>query len=104
MKLDLSHELLPLLPPIYREVQDYQQICAAEKAEFDRLAGSVEGVQSNFFFQTMDEDSVARWEKVFHIVAVPEKDSLAFRRQRVMTALRPARPTHWGFCIRSWMS
>ena len=97
MKLDLSHELLPLLPPIYREVQDYQQICAAEKAEFDRLAGSVEGVQSNFFFQTMDEDSVARWEKVFHIVAVPEKESLQFRRQRVMTRIATRPPYTLGF-------
>ena len=97
MKLDLSHELLPLLPPIYREVQDYQQICTAEKAEFDLLAGSVEGVQSNFFFQTMDEDSVAQWEKVFHIVAAPEKESLAFRRQRVMTRIATRPPYTLGF-------
>ena len=97
MKLDLSHDLLPLLPPIYREVQDYQQICTAEKAEFDLLAGSVEGVQSNFFFQTMDEDSVAQWEKVFHIVAVPEKESLEFRRQRVMTRIATRPPYTLGF-------
>ena len=96
MKLDLSHDL-PLLPPIYREVQDYQQICTAEKAEFDLLAGSVEGVQSNFFFQTMDEDSVAQWEKVFHIVAVPEKESLEFRRQRVMTRIATRPPYTLGF-------
>ena len=97
MKLDLSHDLLPLLPTIYREVQDYQQICTAEKAEFDLLAGSVEGVQSNFFFQTMDEDSVAQWEKVFHIVAVPEKESLEFRRQRVMTRIATRPPYTLGF-------
>ena len=97
MKLDLSHDLLPLLPPIYREVQDYQKICTAEKAEFDLLAGSVEGVQSNFFFQTMDEDSVAQWEKVFHIVAVPEKESLQFRRQRVMTRIATRPPYTLGF-------
>ena len=97
MKLDLSHDLLPLLPPIYREVQDYQQICTAEKAEFDLLTGSVERVQSNFFFQTMDEDSVAQWEKVFHIVAVPEKESLDFRRQRVMTRIATRPPYTLGF-------
>jgi hypothetical protein len=100
MKLDLSHDLLPLLPPIYREVQDYQQICTAEKAEFDLLAGSVEGVQRNFFFQTMDEDSVAQWEKVLHIVAVPEKESLEFRRQRVMTRIATRPPYTLGFLYR----
>lgn len=97
MKLDLSHDLLPLLPPVYRNVQDYQQICDAEKAEFDLLANSVEGIQNNFFFQTMDEDSVAQWEKVFHIVAVPEKESLEFRRQRVMTRIATRPPYTLGF-------
>ncbi len=97
MKLDLSHDLLQLLPPIYREVRDYQQICTAEKAEFDLLAGSVEVVQRNFFFQTMDENSVAQWEKVFHIVAVPEKESLEFRRQRVMTRIATRPPYTLGF-------
>lgn len=97
MKLDLSHDLLPLLPPVYRNVQDYQQICDAEKAEFDLLDNSVEGIQNNFFFQTMDEDSVAQWEKVFHIVAVPEKESLEFRRQRVMTRIATRPPYTLGF-------
>lgn len=97
MKLDLSHDMLPLLPPVYRNVQDYQQICDAEKAEFDLLANSVEEIQNNFFFQTMDEDSVAQWEKVFHIVAVPEKESLEFRRQRVMTRIATRPPYTLGF-------
>lgn len=97
MKLDLSHDLLQLLPPVYRNVQDYQQICDAEKAEFDLLANSVEGIQNNFFFKTMDEDSVAQWEKVLHIVAVPEKESLEFRRQRVMTRIATRPPYTLGF-------
>lgn len=97
MKLDLSHDMLPLLPPVYRNVQDYQQICDAEKAEFDLLANSVEEIQNNFFFQTMDEDSVAQWEKVFHIVAVPEKEALEFRRQRVMTRIATRPPYTLGF-------
>lgn len=53
MKPDLSCELLELLPPIYREIEDYQQICAAEKAQFERLADSVHRVQDNFFVQTI---------------------------------------------------
>lgn len=97
MKLDLSHDLLPLLPPVYRNVQDYQQICDAEKAEFDLLANSVDGIQNNFFFQTMDEDSVAQWEKVFHIMDVTEKESLEFRRQRVMARIATRPPYTLGF-------
>lgn len=97
MKPDLSCELLELLPPIYREIEDYQQICAAEKTQFERLADSIHRVQDNFFVQTMDEDSVSRWERVFHIRALPSTETMAFRRQRVLSRLRTRPPFTLGF-------
>lgn len=97
MKPDLSCELLELLPPIYREIEDYQQICAAEKNQFERLADGVHRVQDNFFVQTMDEDSVSRWERVFHIRALPSTETMAFRRQRVLSRLRTRPPFTLGF-------
>jgi len=97
MKPDLSYELLELLPPVYREIEDYQQICAAEKAQFRQLAESIQLVQSNFFVQTMDEDSVSRWEQVFHIQASPSTETLKFRRQRVLSRLRTRPPYTLGF-------
>lgn len=97
MKPDLSYELLELLPPIYREVEDYQQICAAEKAQFRQLAESIQRVQGNFFVQTMDEDSVSRWEQVFHIQTKTSVETLNFRRQRVLSRLRTRPPYTLGF-------
>lgn len=97
MNLDLSHDLLPLLPPVYREVGDYQQICKAEQAEFELLAQGIEGVQDDFFLQTMGEDAIARWEKVFSIVAKPMVEPLDFRRQRILTRLSTRPPYTLGF-------
>ena len=97
MKPDLAYELLELLPPVYREVEDFQQICAAEKAQFRQLAESIQRVQGNFFVQTMDEDSVSRWEQVFHIQAKASVETLEFRRQRVLSRLRTRPPYTLGF-------
>ena len=41
MELDLNHDLHSLLPPFYREIAEYQQVCDAEKAQFSRTADSV---------------------------------------------------------------
>lgn len=92
MELDLSTNLLPLLPPWYREVEDYQQICKAEKAQFDRLSSGMQRVYQNFFVQTMDEEATRQWEKVFRIQARPSEETLEFRRQRVLSRLRTRPP------------
>ena len=71
MELDLNHDLHSLLPPFYREIAEYQQVCDAEKAQFSRTADSVRVIGQNFFVQTMDADSVQKWEQVLHIRAKP---------------------------------
>ena len=97
MKPELDRDLLELLPPIYREIQEYQQLCRAEAVEFDRLAESVEAVQDNFFLQTMDEGFLAQWEAVFSIAADPATESFAFRRQRLLARMSTRPPYTLSF-------
>ena len=87
MELDLNHDLHSLLPPFYREIAEYQQVCDAEKAQFSRTADSVRVIGKNFFVQTMDVDSVQKWEQVLHIRAKPLTETLSFRRQRILSRL-----------------
>ena len=87
MELDLNHDLHSLLPPFYREIAEYQQVCDAEKAQFSRTADSVRVIGQNFFVQTMDADSVQKWEQVLHIRAKPLTETLSFRRQRILSRL-----------------
>lgn len=95
--IELDTDLLALLPPWYREVLDYQEICQTETAQFEALADEIIGVADNFFFQTMDEGAVSMWEQVFHIVPNPSTESLDFRRARVLNRITTRPPYTLGF-------
>ena len=43
--IELDTNLLSLLPPWYREVLDYQQICLTEQQQFEALAEERDGLQ-----------------------------------------------------------
>ena len=96
-RLELDRDLLALLPPWYREILDYQEICQTEKAQFDALAAEITGVADNFFFQTMDEGAVSMWEQIFDIVPDLDTESLGFRRVRVLNRVSTRPPFTLGF-------
>ena len=96
-QIELDSDLLELLPPWYREILDYQQICQTEQSQFEALADEVVGVADNFFFQTMDENAVSQWEQIFGIVPDPSTESLEFRRVRVLNRISTRPPFTLGF-------
>lgn len=96
-RLELDTDMLGLLPPWYREILDYQEICQTEKAQFDALAAEITGVADNFFFQTMDESAVSMWEQIFEIVPNQDTESLAFRRARALNRISTRPPFTLGF-------
>lgn len=93
----LDTELCKLLPPWYREVLDYQEICQTETAQFESLADEVVGVADNFYFQTMDEAAVSQWEQILKIVPNPTTETLDFRRVRVLNRISTRPPYTLGF-------
>lgn len=95
MKLDT--QLLPLLPPWYREILDYQEICQTEQEQFEALAEEITAVADNFFFQTMDAGAVSQWEQIFGIIPNPAVESLEFRRARVLNRVSTRPPFTLGF-------
>lgn len=95
--IELDTDLLALLPPWYREVLDYQELCRTETAQFEALADEIIGVADNFFFQTMDEGAVSMWEQVFQIVPNLSTESLDFRRARVLNRITTRPPYTLGF-------
>ena len=95
--IELDTGLLALLPPWYREVLDYQELCRTETAQFEALADEIIGVADNFFFQTMDEGAVSMWEQVFQTVPNPSTESLDFRRARVLNRITTRPPYTLGF-------
>lgn len=94
---DLNITLLDQLPPWYREILDYQQICGAEQTELDALSGEINAVANNLFFKTMDETAVEMWEQIFSIVANPTTETLDFRRARIVNRVSTKPPFSLGF-------
>lgn len=92
-----TRELLPLLPPWYREILDYQQIMASEQASFDALAAEITAIADNFFFQTMDTTAVEMWEKIFKIIPDDTVETLDFRRARVLNRISTRPPYTLAF-------
>ena len=95
--IELDTELCQQLPPWYREVLDYQQICQTETAQFEALAQEITGVAENFFFQTMGLSGVEMWERIFGIVPNPQTEDLEFRRYRVLNRITTKPPYTLGF-------
>lgn len=91
LNYELDTNLLALLPPWYREVLEYQEICNSEEEQFEALADSIRAVADNFFISTMDSASLAQWEQILQISADPETETLAFRRDRIINriSMRP---------------
>ena len=95
--LELDYEMLKLLPPWYREILDYQEICQTEEAQFAALAGEITSVADNFFFQTMDLSAIEMWERIFNIVPNPQTEDVEFRRYRVLNRITTKPPFTLGF-------
>lgn len=88
--------MLGLLPPWYREILDYQQICQTEQQLLEALAKEITAVADNFFFQTMDAGSVSQWEQILGITPNLTTETLAFRRARLINRLSTRPPyTIW---------
>ena len=93
----LDTDLLRYLPPWFRRILDFQEICKTESTQMVALAAAINAVADNFFFQTMDEGAVSTWEKIFGIVPNPQTETLDFRRQRVLNRVSMQPPFTLGF-------
>lgn len=89
--------MLELLPPWYREVLDYQQICQTEQQFFEALAQEINAVADNFFFQTMDAEAVSQWEQILGITPNLTTESLQFRQARLVNRISTRPPYTMGF-------
>lgn len=94
---DLDTELLAQLPPWYRDILDYQEICRTEKAQFDALAAEINAVSDNFFVQTMGTAAISEWEQIFGIVPDAETEAIVFRCTRLLNRISTRPPFTLAF-------
>ncbi len=97
---DLNIILLEQLPPWYREVLDYQEICRTEQTALDTLAAEINAVGDNFFLQTMGPEAIANWENLLGIHPDLLTESEDFRRFRILNRLSSRPPFTMEFLRR----
>lgn len=90
--IELDNDPLSLLPPWYRQILDYQEICQTEQEQLGALADEITAVAQNFYFQTMDVGAVQQWEQIFNIIPNPTTETLAFRQARLMNRISSRPP------------
>lgn len=94
---EVNSNIIDYLPDWFKQIADFQEICATETEQFEALANAIHEVADNFFFQTMDEGAVSMWEQIFGIVPNPSVETLDFRRFRVLNRLSTKPPFTLGF-------
>ena len=94
--IQFDTDMLSLLPPWYRGILDYQQICQTEQEQLEAAAQAIHTIADNMFFQTMDEPSIYLWEQALGIAPNPQTETLPFRQARVISRLSTRPPfTIW---------
>lgn len=78
------NRLLSYLPELHAEIREFQEITHTEQSEFDLLNRSINQLFDEQFVLTASEQSIARREKMLNIQADPAKESLEFRRKRLI--------------------
>jgi len=82
----MERQLIHYLPPIVRELPDYQGINAGEQPEFEQAWSASEDLLANQFVSTALDCGLSRWEKILGITP-KGTDTLDVRRTRVRTRL-----------------
>lgn len=71
-------------PSYYEGIRDFQVIAGVEDAELEQALQAVEGQLQDRVVMTAREDAVKRRERMLGIQADPSKESLDFRRRRIV--------------------
>lgn len=94
---DFNDQICKYVPTWFRDILEYQALCQSETEQFTALQNAIQAIANNFFFQTMDAQSVAQWEKVFSIIPNPQTETLDFRRARIINRISTRPPFTLGF-------
>lgn len=80
----MTVDILSYLPPLIARMPEYQNISISDDAELEKLWEELDRKIANDYFETADEDGIARFEKLLGITP-SASDSLEVRRLRVKT-------------------
>ncbi|WP_063564816.1 putative phage tail protein [Paenibacillus sp. O199] len=76
--------LMEYLPPYYVDSKQMTSLLMAQEMELDNIAAGILRQRNDMFIMTASSQAIRRREKMLRIQADPSKESLDFRRRRII--------------------
>jgi len=90
----MEGRMLDYLPPVLREVRDFQCLMEAYQGEVSVLWQAEREIEDNFYLLTADARGLLHWENILGI-ALREDRSLEERRQVIAARISQTTPYDW---------
>lgn len=88
----MSNRILPYLPEYYGGIVDFVEIANTEDIELDNMDTAINQLFDDRFVMTSSIQAIKRREQMLGIQADPSKESLEFRRLRIMNRYQTKPP------------
>ncbi|MBB6733178.1 DUF2313 domain-containing protein [Cohnella sp. CBP 2801] len=88
----MTDHIMKYLPSYYQDIEDFTAMAAAENSEFDSLDTDVQRLLDDQFVLTASTAAIARREAMLGIQADPSKETLDFRRKRILNRYQTKPP------------
>lgn len=80
------------LPSFYEEIKEFRELTGTGSIQLEQLSAAIDQFLDDQYVLTSSEPAVARREKVFRIVPDLKKESLDFRKKRVLSRMQNKPP------------
>lgn len=80
----MTNKLLTYLPELYHDIIDFVELTDTEEAEFISTEQAIQQLFDNQFVMSSNERAVRRRERMLGIQADPTKETLDFRKKRIV--------------------
>lgn len=86
------NRIMKYLPEYYERIQDFVELAETESIELDNMQGAIDRLFDDQFVLTSDEQAIRRRERMLGIQADPTRETLDFRKQRILNRYRTRPP------------
>lgn len=86
------NKLMDHLPFFYEEIREFRELTDTGSIQLEQLSKAINQFLDNQYVLSSSESAIARREKVFRIVPDTKKESLDFRKKRVLSRMQNKPP------------
>ncbi|MES1046296.1 DUF2313 domain-containing protein [Heyndrickxia oleronia] len=86
------NSMMEYLPRYYWDIKEFQEMTKVETKKFEQLERDINQLENDQFILTSSEAAIARREAMFGIIPDPTKETLEYRKQRLLSRMQGKPP------------